>query len=34
MKVSDKRKAAKEKLSEATDQGGGNISLSLPQLVG
>ena len=34
MKVSDKRKAAKEKLSEATDQGGGNVSLSLPQLVG
>lgn len=33
MKVPDKRKAAKEKLSEATDQGGGNISLSLPQLM-
>ena len=33
MKVLDKRKAAKEKLSEATDQGGGNISLSLPQLM-
>ena len=33
MKVPDKRKAAKEKLSEATGQGGGNISLSLPQLM-
>lgn len=33
MQVPDKRKAAKEKLSEATDQGGGNISLSLPQLM-
>ena len=33
MKVPDKRKAAKEKMSEATDQGGGNISLSLPQLM-
>lgn len=33
MKVPDKRKAAKEKLSEATDQGGGSISLSLPQLM-
>lgn len=33
MKVPDKRKTAKEKLSEATDQGGGNISLSLPQLM-
>lgn len=33
MKVPDKRKAAKEKLSEATDQGGSNISLSLPQLM-
>ena len=33
MKVPDKRKAAKVKLSEATDQGGGNISLSLPQLM-
>ncbi|TCE48059.1 excinuclease ATPase subunit [Bifidobacterium longum subsp. longum] len=33
MKVPDKRKAAKEKLSEATDQGGGNIPLSLPQLM-
>lgn len=33
MKVPDKRKAAKEKLSEATDPGGGNISLSLPQLM-
>ena len=33
MKVPDKRKAAKEKLSEETDQGGGNISLSLPQLM-
>ena len=33
MKVPDKRKAAKEKLSGATDQGGGNISLSLPQLM-
>ena len=33
MKIPDKRKAAKEKLSEATDQGGGNISLSLPQLM-
>lgn len=33
MKVPDKRKAAKEKLSEATNQGGGNISLSLPQLM-
>lgn len=33
MKVPDKRKAAKEKLSEATDQGGVNISLSLPQLM-
>ena len=33
MKVPDKRKAAKEKLSEATDQGGGNISPSLPQLM-
>lgn len=33
MKVPDKRKAAKEKLSEATDQGGGNISLGLPQLM-
>ena len=33
MKVPDKRKAAKEKLSEATDRGGGNISLSLPQLM-
>ena len=33
MKVPDKRKAAKEKLSEATDQSGGNISLSLPQLM-
>lgn len=33
MKVPDKRKAAKEKLSEATDQGDGNISLSLPQLM-
>lgn len=33
MKVPDKRKAAKEKLSGATDQGGSNISLSLPQLM-